>query len=85
MPTLKTLRLNEDQQQPVQPVTVDKIITRFPYKEFGMAQNGKNGSLTVTLPNGMKIHMLAPAIKYYTEIMGDGRTARTSTYRPCSS
>lgn len=71
MPTLKSIsQLNEDQSQQAEPVAdvVQSVITRFPYKEYGIAEDEGGNSVTITMPSGMRLRMLRKTIEYYGNI-----------------
>ena len=71
MPTIKsTSELNEQQEQQSQHDmakrdVVKQLLTRFPYKEYGVAEDRRDGSITATFPNGTKIRMQHDTIEYY--------------------
>ena len=75
MPTLKSATALMEQGQPQQQQqpsgdVVKRLIARFPYKDYGMAQDGRDGALVVTFPNGMKIRVQSKAVEYYSQVAG---------------
>lgn len=78
MPTLKTassLFEQEQQQQEQKQASegdgaIQKIIARFPYKEYGLSEDKRDNSLVVSMPNGMKIRVMAKTIQYYSDVAG---------------
>lgn len=73
MPTIRSIsQLNEQapQNEQTKRDVVKQLITRFPYKEYGISEDGRDGSLVVTFPGGMKIRMQRKTVEYYAEAAG---------------
>lgn len=72
MPTLKSVNsLMEQAQQPSQSGDViSRLITRYPYRDYGLALDGRDGALVVAFPNGMKIRVQSKTIDYYSRVFG---------------
>lgn len=70
MPTVTTaFELNEGQQtQESAPDVIKQVLLRFPYKEYGIAEDKRDGALVVTFPNGMKIRMHRTTVEYYGDM-----------------
>lgn len=60
---------SQQTQQPSGDV-VKRLITRYPYKDYGLAQDGRDGALVVTFPNGMKIRVQPKTVEYYSQVAG---------------
>lgn len=73
MPTLKSAVTLVEQQQEVQGDVhgdvVKKLILRFPYKEYGIAEDGSD-AIIVSMPGGMRVRMPRQTIDYYSKAVG---------------
>lgn len=69
MPTIQNARKIFEQQDHDANV-VSSLITKYPYKEFGLEQDQEDGALVVTLPNGLKIRFMQSTIEYYSQVAG---------------
>lgn len=71
MPTIKSAALIREQEEQAsqQGDVTDRLIARFPYKDFGIAGDG-DGALLVTLPGGVKISVQRKTVDYYSQVAG---------------
>ena len=68
--TQVTQQPSEQSEPPKSDALVKGLIARYPYKDYGMVEDKRDGSLVVTFPNGMKIRMQGNTIEYYSQVAG---------------